>query len=96
MRKDENATMPTPNHTPCRHCGVPISWDEYCWTHDNTGFADCGIIIRGGLRTNEGGLVDALIGGSPNFDPKGDWILDPVVDASASNHRMALPVGDWS
>jgi len=43
-------TEPTPDHVPCRHCGEPISWDEITWVHDNTGFADCGLVITPGIR----------------------------------------------
>lgn len=72
----------TPDHVPCRHCGVPISWDEYCWTHDDTGFADCGLTIRGG---------DAIEGRTMTV------ILDPdlTVEGPHAGQR-AEPVGPWS
>jgi len=70
----------TPDHVPCRHCGKPISWDEICWTHDDTGFADCGVTISGG--TNLGGII---------MDP--DIIVDPTHKAAKHN---AEPVGEWS
>lgn len=43
-------TEPTPDHVPCRHCHEPISWDEVCWVHDSTGFADCHLKITGGEK----------------------------------------------
>lgn len=33
----------SPDHSTCSSCGEPISWDEICYVHDDTGFADCGI-----------------------------------------------------
>lgn len=89
-------SAPTPNHTPCRHCGVPISWDEYCWTHDNTGFADCGLLIRGGLRTDLAGLVKALDFQPVPFVRSGEFILDPHISLPPTDGTTALPIGEWS
>ena len=74
---------PTPNHVPCRHCGVPISWDEYCWTHDDTGFADCGTVITGTEKITA---------------PSGHFVayIDPKI-AVVGPHagKNAEPVGAW-
>lgn len=66
---------PTPDHVPCRHCGEPISWDEICWTHDSTGFADCGVTISGGTDMGGGVLIDAEITTtrSTHALPIGEW-----------------------
>lgn len=68
---------PTPDHVPCRHCGKPISWDEICWTHDDTGFATCGTIISGGTvigswRVNADIKVDPKFKGTTAL-PVGEW-----------------------
>lgn len=34
-----------PDHSVCITCHKPISWDDYGYTHDDTGFADCGIAL---------------------------------------------------
>ena len=48
---------PMPDHSTCRNCGTAISWDEYSYTHDDTGFADCGIMFTGGtLKPYKDGL----------------------------------------
>lgn len=88
--------MPTPDHVPCRHCGSLISFDEYCWTHDSTGFADCGLIVTGGLRTDRQGLVNALTGQPVPFVPLGEFLLDPCISPAAGGRTMALPIGEWS
>jgi hypothetical protein len=72
----------TPDHVPCRHCGLPISWDEICWIHDNTGFADCGLTMRGS-KVVVGETMYAVI------DP------DLKVEGPHAGKR-AEPVGDWS
>jgi hypothetical protein len=72
----------TPDHVPCRHCGVPISWDEICWTHDDTGFADCGLVISGGKSVGRS---------------RGEMILDPDLKIEGPHAgERAEPVGDWS
>lgn len=66
----------TPDHVPCRHCGRPISWDEYCWTHDDSGFADCGITIGQGTQVAPGVQVNVPIysdGSTSTALPEGDW-----------------------
>ena len=40
----------SPDHSTCRNCGQRISWDDYSYTHDSNGFADCGIVISEGTR----------------------------------------------
>ena len=55
----------TPDHVPCQHCGLPISWDEICWVHDNTGFADCGLVIRNARMKFGSVIVD------PQLDVEG-------------------------
>lgn len=74
-------TEPTPDHVPCRHCGVPISWDEMCWTHDDTGFADCGLVISGGTHMISGGVVG---------------IVNPTLTITRTDGAKAEPEGDWS
>jgi hypothetical protein len=69
--------MPTPDHVPCRHCGQSISWDEICWTHDNSGFADCGVTIRGGIKFGSV-TIDPEVIENPEFggkraEPVGQW-----------------------
>lgn len=41
-----NETLP--DHSTCVHCGVGITWDEWSYVHDDSHFADCGIIKIGG------------------------------------------------
>ena len=72
----------TPDHVPCRHCGVPISWDEVCWTHDDTGFADCDLHLTGGKRIDAGD-VDIIVGPKLNI-------------AGPNAGKKAEPVGEWS
>jgi hypothetical protein len=64
MPDDPTATaaQPTPDHVACRHdCGVTISWDQFCWTHDDTGLAECGIRILGGTPVGDALLDPAMI-----------------------------------
>lgn len=35
----------SPDHSTCRHCNVAISWDDDRYTHDDTGFGDCGVVL---------------------------------------------------
>lgn len=68
----------TPNHVPCRHCGHLISWDEICWTHDDSGFADCGLTVSGGRDIGGGVVANPDIVQKSGFDgkraePVGDW-----------------------
>lgn len=44
------ATEESPDRSTCRNCQQPISWDEVCYTHDDTGFSDCGVMIDGGTK----------------------------------------------
>lgn len=72
----------TPDHVPCRHCGAPISWDEICWTHDDTGFADCGLVISGGTSVGKS---------------RGAMILNPDLNIEGPHAgKRAEPVGAWS
>lgn len=41
---DAPATPTEPDHSKCRHCLFRISWDDYTYTHDASGFADCIIV----------------------------------------------------
>lgn len=34
-----------PDHSTCITCKKPITWNEWSYTHDDTGFADCGITL---------------------------------------------------
>ena len=74
---------PTPDHVPCRHCGVPISWDEICWTHDDTGFSNCGTVIRGG---------DAITGDKDRMI----MVIDPDITSEGPfKDCTAEPMGEW-
>lgn len=74
---------PTPDHVPCRHCKEPISWDEYCWTHDSSGFATCGTVISGGRHVGEGHGVSLTV--------------DPDIRTEGLHAgKTALPIGEWS
>lgn len=44
------ATPDMPDHSTCRHCAEPITWDDYSYVHDATGFADCQIAFSGGKK----------------------------------------------
>lgn len=48
----------SPDNSLCEHCKEPITWDEVCYVHDNTGFADCGLVISGGTKSMDGITVD--------------------------------------
>lgn len=41
----------------CKHCGAPITFDDWCHVHDDTGFADCGLKIEGGTLMPAGDLT---------------------------------------
>jgi len=76
--------MATPDHVPCRHCGQPISWDEICWTHDVTGFADCDLKVYGtAVKYGESGKMI--------------MVIDPELKVEGPNAgKTALPIGEWS
>ncbi len=76
----------TPDHVPCRHCSKPISWDEMCWTHDHSGFAECSTVVTGGTPVSE-------ICGVP-APPGTRFVLNPTVTCT-DRKLMAEPVGDW-
>lgn len=83
-------TAPTPDHVPCRHphCRQPISWDETCWTHDDTGFADCGLLI---LDPDNGQPVATL------FGPGIAALVDPTILQPPPHARtLAEPEDPWS
>ena len=48
MSYEPEADERSPDHSVCRHCMQTITWDEICYIHDATGFADCGLTITGG------------------------------------------------
>jgi hypothetical protein len=74
----------TPDGVPCRHCGLPISWDEICWTHNDTGFADCGLVISGG---------NAIVGDQGRMIA----VIDPQLNVEGPHKgQRAEPVGEWS
>jgi len=57
---------------------VSISWDEVCWTHDDSGFATCGTIISGGTQIIPGITVDPDIKvegpyAGKTAEPVGEW-----------------------
>lgn len=74
-------TDKTPDHVPCRHCGLPISWDEICWTHDDTGFADCGLTIESSDRIASESMT---------------LLINPTFVKGPHAGKRAEPVGDWS
>jgi hypothetical protein len=55
MKESAIERIPTPDGSPCRYCGEPISWDEICWIHNSTGFANCHFNIE--KRTSYGKIV---------------------------------------
>jgi hypothetical protein len=75
----------TPDHVSCRSCGKSISWDECCWTHDDTGFADCGVQVTGGLPLN-GSLITR--------EGECRVLVDPEIQRTGAA-TTAQPVGDW-
>jgi hypothetical protein len=52
----------TPDHVPCRNGDGPISWDDWCWTHDNTGIADCSFLNAEGRVVGHQGATAQPIG----------------------------------
>ena len=73
-------TDETPDGVPCRHCSQPIFWDEICWVHDN-GFADCGLVISGGV----------------NFGAGPEVVINPKLTVEGPHKgKMAEPVGEWT
>lgn len=62
----------SPDHSTCRYCGHPISWDDYGYTHDANGFAECGLVVNGGgkgARLIPGRIVRAIRAAGGTFDP---------------------------
>lgn len=57
-RKSNIGDDESPDAAECEHCGQPISWDEICYTHDSSGFANCGVNVSGGRAIASGILVD--------------------------------------
>ena len=41
-----SAVPRSPNRSTCRNCGHRISWGDLGYTHDDSGFGDCGIIVN--------------------------------------------------
>ncbi len=58
MDLSTGATDNSPDHSTCYHCKTAITWDEYTYVHDNTGFADCGVRILGGTKTLSGLIIN--------------------------------------
>jgi hypothetical protein len=56
---------------------MPISWDEICWTHDANGFADCDLVISGGISCGRLVLDPDITVEGPNAgkkaEPVGEW-----------------------
>jgi hypothetical protein len=34
-----------PDRSTCLNCQQPISWDDWCYIHDESGMADCGLKV---------------------------------------------------
>ncbi len=80
------AADPWPDHTTCLHCGEPITWDEVCYTHDSSGFADCHLLVVPGKGAGRASWVQGGKGeGNVVFNP------DLVIDDSYPRTR-AYPV----
>lgn len=45
---DPPATPQMPDRTQCRNCGRWIYWDDYSYTHADSGFAECAVMLVGG------------------------------------------------
>lgn len=58
----------SPDHSTCVNCGEPITWDDVCYVHDGTGFADCGLIIEGGAALGDRLTLDPEIKVDAAFD----------------------------
>ena len=73
---------PTPDGVPCRHCGEPIFWDEYCWVHSN-GWATCGTVMTGGKSLSMSDVASIRV--------------NPEIKAEGPHKgKTAEPEGDWS
>lgn len=48
----------SPDHSTCRNCGTPVTWDDWCYVHDANGFADCGLVVSGGTPLAPGVLLN--------------------------------------
>jgi len=42
----------SPDFSVCEHCGRDIAWDEICYTHRHSGFAECSTAWAGEDGTN--------------------------------------------
>lgn len=87
MRKklpfDEITDEMSPDFSVCEHCGVPIGWDDYSYTHMTNGFATCGTKITGGQRPKGAlkrlmrsvgvtGVVNPVITQDPNINTRAE------------------------
>lgn len=64
----------SPDQATCEHCGQPISWDEVCYTHDSSGFAECGLVVGGGT-------IRRIFGFKVREDPT--FVRDPSFTSKA-------------
>jgi hypothetical protein len=39
----EQREVETPDHSTCLNCRQPITFDDWCYIHDDSGMADCGL-----------------------------------------------------
>jgi len=74
-----------PDHSSCRNCAAAISWDEYSYTHDDTGFVDCGVVFSGGTRMPSGLLVNPEITATRTDGAR----AEPVEWSSGENEQGA-------
>jgi hypothetical protein len=76
----------TPDHVPCRNCGKPISWDDWCWIHDDSNFADCYITVDTTGCQRVGDPSTGLVG-----------VLNPkIIRDKTKEHTFAEPIGEWT
>jgi hypothetical protein len=68
---DPGADERSPDFSTCRNCGKAIGWDDYSYTHMDTGFAECGLTISGGKKPS--GWLERLL------KPGTSAVLDPVL-----------------
>lgn len=73
------STDTMPDHSICMYCGLPISWDEYTYTHDDVGWADCGVIMTGG-QIRKALVVNGVAFPAP---PGKVWRVNPDVTGTA-------------
>lgn len=91
---------PMPDRSTCRHCGKSITWDDWSYTHDHSGFADCGVVTVSGGEQVTLRVVADRVGLKPTWSEIADNIEDvPVVlnpeITSDGRKTMAEPV-EWN